>query len=77
IAGEKSKSIIKLLKSGYIDYLASDAHGTKRRSYNIEHELNWLKSIKGEEHEKEISTSGIFSNVFRNIFCEPRFGSNS
>ncbi|MGL5427420.1 MAG: tyrosine-protein phosphatase [Cetobacterium sp.] len=72
ISGEKSKGIIKLLKSGYIDYLASDAHGMHRRSYDIGDELKRLKSIKGEKNDEKKGTNGLFSNIFYGIFSKLR-----
>ncbi|MGL6099604.1 MAG: tyrosine-protein phosphatase, partial [Fusobacteriaceae bacterium] len=78
IASQKSRGIIKLLKSGNIDYLASDAHGIEKRSYNIGAELEMLKAIKGEKKdEKTPYIYRVFSNIFSNLFSEPGVRSNT
>lgn len=61
ISGEKPKHIVKLLKEGYINYMGSDAHSVKYRSY---------KQIKreGTKIEKKELISGIFAFLFGSIF---------
>ncbi|MGL4945385.1 MAG: hypothetical protein ACRC4Z_03875, partial [Fusobacteriaceae bacterium] len=59
-------------------YLASDAHGIEKRSYNIGHELEMLKAIKGEKKdEKTPYIYRVFSNIFSNLFSEPGIRSNT
>lgn len=41
--------IHKWLKNGYIDYVASDAHDTRRRPFNIAGAYRVLKEKYGEE----------------------------
>lgn len=84
IGSEKPKYIVRLLKEGYIDFLGSDAHGVKRRSYSLD-ELEYLKKIVGEKEikkmtnikgleeegknsEKEKPNSWIFGSFLRSIF---------
>lgn len=84
ISGKKPKHIKKLLKKGYIDFLASDAHNLKNKSYMIENDLEFLKKLVGEKNLKRMTTmsfdregivsegkkncTNFFLNIFRNIF---------
>lgn len=54
IRGDKPKHIVKLLKKGYIDFLGSDAHGTDKRGYYLENELNYIQKIVGSKKLKKM-----------------------
>lgn len=54
IGGEKPKHVIRLLKKGYIDFLASDAHGISKRGYSLKDELTYIEEIVGSKKVQQM-----------------------
>lgn len=92
IGSHRGKHILKMLKNGDIDYLASDCHGGPRRNYNLEREMAELKKLVGKRKfnemtcffmegekrdEKKQPGVDVFRTFLRNLWTRTGIGRDS